>query len=365
MDKDLLIKLFAVGIVLFFIFEMFAFGKIGQPAEAATNTQPVALQGTSEFDAMINSYDPYLVFQSLDDSQISEIKRIDGVEGVMLTDRGQVVSLKSPKYIGGVYNYSISSGLNVSAVANVALPPYLAVSLSNGSTEQIIFSGSTLKMGLEPFAAEGDNIRVKMNVEAEGGYLTRYSPPTLVPVQIALNSSAKVESALFDIYRFSVPWENRTHINASALEAEYGLENVTYSRTDYVSFSTPLSTSDMLTKKYDYVSVINENSITPVANYTDKARIEADFPGAQFADSVLEIKYPAGINATLSIPSAVNSSLRHVYSFEVSDAKYKFSDPVVYFATEKQLAAGDSMNVTLSVLSVGKTVVNVLDFAER
>jgi len=360
MNKDILLKILAVAVVLFFIFEMFALGYIGGGAktEPTNNSGPKIVSGNAEFDAVLKSYEPYLVSNKLDDAAKQKLKGKEGVEDIVLTDRGYVISLKTSKYMKNIYETLLSDNLSSTAVANLVLPNTITFKYSNGSEESFVSGGSLVKISMEPFAEEGETLRVSMNFEAEDGLLTRYAPPTLAPVEISLNSTAIVNSKLFDEYTFSIPWEKRNEINSSWLNTKYGLENVSFVKKDYVLLSNMLGAADMISKKYDYVSLISEGSITPVANFTDKERIISDFGNSTFPNSVLKIK----ANSAVELP--FESVKKQVYFLTLTHDVYKFKDSGLYLALNEPHASGDKVNMSLKALGVGKTIFNIIDAIE-
>ena len=90
-------------------------------------------------------------------------------------------------------------------------------------------------------------------------------------------------------YSFMIPWENRTLLLEEIIE-EYGEENVVYERKDYVVFEPPLSSTETMFMKTEYVTYISEGSASVLQNFTKKTLADQDFGGrATFPNSTLRI----------------------------------------------------------------------------
>lgn len=358
MDKSTIIKVFAAGLVLIFVLQMFASNVLSGgtiiPQGGAT-TGPSKIAGNTEFDAIVKYYEPYIISENLSEQMILELKSMDGVEEVTASGQGFIISLKTSKNMPNVYQMLLSKNISTSAVAVVILPNEVVVKKADGTNSTVLTGGAAIKVGTEPFSNEGGILRLKMSVEAENGYLARYSQPMIAPISATFVAKATVQEKLFDYYSYVVPWEKRNEIDVNALSEKYGAENVSYSKKDSVILSTPLSTSEMLTKKYDYISFITEYDITPNENFTDKERILSDFGNATFQDSVLEVLTSEPLDLKFE------NKKSGVYSLVLSSENYTFKDPYFKLALDEPYQNGAELEFKLDTLVVGKSVVSILD----
>jgi len=355
MDKSLIVKIVVVAIVALFILEQFVPGMLGNANVNSNNKAVSQLSGTAEFEAMLKSYEPYIVANNLDKQQIEEFKNLDGVEDILLTDKGYVISLKNSKFVKSVFSDLKAKNVTMAVIANVYLPSNLELVLANGSNVSIFTGASLVKVVMEPIVDEGATVLLRMNGNSENGYLVSYSPPMVIASDIQFVSEAVIKEKLFDFYSFIIPWENRNDVSEESLISQFGKENISFTKKDYVILQNLLSVGDMLSKKYDYVSVISENSITVVENFTNTSRIIQDFGNVTFPETMLQVKSDADPMI------GFESTRMPVYSLTIYGTEYTFSNPDVLIVLDKDYLANETINVTVTASAVGKTVLDISD----
>jgi|GEM_PF-3385289 hypothetical protein len=355
MDKSLIIKIVVVAIVVLFLLEQFVPGMLRSRTTSSTTTVAITLSGSAEFEATLKSYEPYIVVTSLTAQQIKDTKAMTGVEDVVLTDKGYIISLKNSKYVKDVFGLLKAKNLTMAVIANVYLPSNLEFVFENNSNVSIFTGASMVKVVMEPIVEEGELVRLRMNGQSENGYLVSYSPPMVIASEISFKSEAKVKQKLFDFYSYVIAWENRTQIDENALGKQFGAENVSLTKKDFVLLQTPLSVGELLTKKYEYVSMISENSISVVDGFANTSRILADFGNVTFPDTMVQIK--SAEDPAIGFESSKNP----VYEITLYGTEYVFSNPDVLIVLDSDYAQNETMNVTVIASAVGNTVLDISD----
>ncbi|MBI2079695.1 hypothetical protein HYT84_02940 [Candidatus Micrarchaeota archaeon] len=195
MKKEDILKIAVVLTVLFFIFEPIAIGIIGRanltPTNQSTSSQ---IQGAIQFNATLESYDPYLLITTLNSDQKDSIKQVEGVEDIISIDNGYAISLKKSQDIPKVY--SDLKKLNITSYANANLQMPDSVEITAGLTilETVSTGGSLIKMVTEPLIAEGETVELRMSASAQNGFLASYSAPSFVPKSSPFEVDANVLS---------------------------------------------------------------------------------------------------------------------------------------------------------------------------
>lgn len=354
MDKGLIVKIAVVAIVALFIFELFVPG-LSSNTNSGSSTTSTAFSGTTEFESLLKGYEPYIVANELTKKQMEDFRKLDGVEDILLTDKGYVISLKNSKFVKPMFSKLKNENITMAVIANVYLPSNLELVLSNGSNISIFTGGSLVKVVMEPIVEENSLVLLSMNANSENGYLVSYSPPSIIASNVYFDSPAEIKEKLFDFYAYTIPWENRSVVEEKTLAESFGAENVSITKKDYVLLQTPLSVAELLSKKYDYVSVINENSITVVENFTNVSRITADFGNVTFPDTMLQIK------SEVDPMVWPESKKMPVYSINLFGTDYLLSNPKVLIVLDNDYQIGETINVTVTGSAVGKSVLDVSD----
>lgn len=356
MNKSDIIKIAAILVVVFFIFEMFAMGVIGGRSTSTTTVESSELVGSADYVVTLKSFEPYLAIVVINDSQKNEIKTIPGVEGIIASNNGYIVSLKSRDDVRPVYIQLKQLGLLGVTVANIQFPTNLDITLANGSVISIVTGGGLAQMEIEPFASPGEQFAVhSTQLKAQDGILVAYSQPTLSPKTVTFNATVLVEQPLYGLAYIQVPWEARM-LDLVPFYAKYGQDNVSYTREDAVPLNTALSTQEMISKKYDYVEFISENSITPYANFSNSTRLAEDFNVSYFPESTLTLVTSVNESVTLAYPAIYRTG----YSVQILADEYTLSDPTGEMILQN-VSVGGNATIEMTALALGKTISKVLD----
>ncbi|MFA5077515.1 MAG: hypothetical protein WC488_03755 [Candidatus Micrarchaeia archaeon] len=339
--KENLYKIGAVVLVLVFVLEMFSMNFFSTNSGGSNNETPGQVEGEVMARALVAGYQPYIVTSLKDDSQLSSIRGISGVEDVMKNAQGYVVSVGNEEDVVPVYAKLLE--MNVSGRANAVLSLPEEFNVSDGTNSQTV-GGAEISSKLEPIFDIGDNITIQVFVRAREGVVVAYGTVNVVPSLKELRKNATVVALVGSETLINVPWEQRHSINPEleAIRAKYGTGNVTYTARDYV-------TGALAGAKPAYVTLVSGDTIF-VGNFTNQGQVLLDVQNATFPDSLLVVKGSAD--------ELENFTRDYIYRYNV---RLEGASQPIFVALESsgEYAAGDVVEVLVSAYAIKDRITSV------
>ncbi len=288
MDKSLIVKVLVVFLALLFLMEPFSMSirnwSGGGVEEGGMYT------GTANVNVSIYSYGAFLYIQAPSEVQISQISGNPEVLSLEETEEGSGfyrATLRDSAKTMEVYNGFKNLGIPSFAAAQIGLPDEYTLVLANGSEMHI--QGGYQQMLMEPLLETGRKVSYMLSIETDGVITYRILDAKSYYSDVELSGEGTIVGANTTAYSFMIPWENRTLLLEEIIE-EHGEENVVYERKDYVVFEPPLSSTETMFMKTEYVTYISEGSASVLQNFTNKTLADQDFGGrATFPNSTLRI----------------------------------------------------------------------------
>jgi len=291
MERDTLIKVFALAAIIFFVIEMFNLRPAvtsgpSTSSENTSNTTPLYASGNTT--ATVTSYSDYInVFKSGEDlsanSSLDELKDIAGVGYInrvggtvtLVLDYGANVSLVAEKV------KKKFPDLNVTANALLSLPP--EVELTTAAGKKNISINALIGIEVDPWLDIGDNVTLSVASLVVGNKIQGSPIARIVPTQNEVVANATI-SGVGDNYAATVvlPW-NMREVNTSRineeLSAQLGNVNINYTPDSFVAVKGLDSKSNETIEKIQNLSYVEEVSgdiIYVKEDFNDSARIEGD-----------------------------------------------------------------------------------------
>ncbi len=366
MDNKNMIKIgFAIFAVAALVFELFAYSGFGTTPDTqniVVNT--TSLHGATNFQVILLGYEPYLVVEKLNDSQIQMIRKNAKVEDITNNEQGSYVIVKSRTDVGTVSSYLESIGINNIAIANLQFPNQIIINTEDGRAIQAsVANGAVVNYPLTTA-----NIPVKTSLKAkmiaivENSVLVGYEPNSfsLVSDIIMQNATATIKDTVGIVYTFTIPFENRNEIDEAKLKEELKTEDVRYVRSDYVDFGIPLTINETSDKKnLNYVTYINSGSISVNKNFTNASMIESDFinHSINFPTSILYIR----TNETVGLN--YNKTLDYNYMIELPEkiGEYTNYEKVVSAISKREYAQNNTINVSIKGSVIGTVITEIIN----
>ncbi|MEW5996294.1 MAG: hypothetical protein AB1657_01730 [Candidatus Micrarchaeota archaeon] len=357
-EKKTLIQIIVVLVSLGFILESFALGSGRGGAAGEEAQETIAYAGVADVNLTVLDYRPYLYVDGLlNDTMKGELGGVEGVEDVIDDASRSVVSVSDSQKVPEVYSWLRRRNMISYTLATLGMPSYFGMTLANGSTVNVI--GSRFDYMMEPVSKIGGKVLMRIAIETRGEtpYGIRNVAPLLSSEQFVLNAS--ISGASGRTFYYTVPWEGRG-LDIAGLEEEFGAGNVEYARNDNVLLGAALTPQEMISKKFGYVTSISERSITAAGNFTDRARVVADFGyDAVFMNSSLVIR--SDEEPALDFPHEV----KYIYAIEIPE---KIADYSFYANSSEVVTAGErngTIPVAINASVLGETVVEIAGVEEK
>jgi len=357
-NKKLIIQAIVVLICLGFMLESFAFGSKNKDTDNTGNTETQELVGVAVQNITIMDYRPYLYTNGkLNESVKAELIALDGVEEIIDDGARSVVSLSESKKANEVYSYMKRRNISSYTLATLGMPAYFEMTLANGSAANVM--GTRFEYMTEPVSKIGGKMLMRLVIQTEGERPTGMTSisPLLSPMEF--ETDAEISESTGKTFYYSIPWESR-NLDLEQLGQEFGEGNVDYARNDNLILSSPLSTQEMLNKKYDYVETIAEMAITTKDDFTDRDRVIADFgEGTTFMNSSLIIhsEDEPGLNFSYET--------KYIYTVEIPEK----IDECNFYENSAEVVAGGERNetipITIKANVLGETVFEIISVEEK
>lgn len=288
LSRENILKVAVVLVVLFFILNTIAIGVLGKPKESNNNQNVSVVTGMAIINVTVKGYEPLLIADSINESFLDEIKAYTGVDDVLTTSSGYVISLKSTDDVQPVWRYLFSNGIPSKARAILSMPNIFEITTQNKTKENV--TGFLFTYAVEPYAHVNDKLPLAFQVVAVDGQAQSISQVTLLTTQSEIITNATILSQLSRKEVYVIPWEERNDVNVMELKARFGDAAVNYRKDSSIIFEKPLTLEEQMLKKFPYISYISENTATVADNFTDSTIVRSDFGnGTIFPNSTLEI----------------------------------------------------------------------------
>src|SRR3989338_1655990 len=211
MDKRQWIKvIFVVVTLIIFMVTLFPVGSFLFGNNSGNETSNEQIIGTTEFDATLSYYQPYLaVAVSLSDEQLKAIRQNEYIEEITQEQKGFVIISKSRENVTAIYNYLKSLGIESQSLATLTLPSKMTMKTGEGKAIEIESNGRTIDYQLSPIFEPGTKLRMTMIVVSVQNKLSGFQPPVLKTEPVELNATGTISKLLGIDYTYSIPWENR------------------------------------------------------------------------------------------------------------------------------------------------------------
>ncbi|MCP4647939.1 MAG: hypothetical protein GY852_09450 [bacterium] len=355
MDKSLIVKGLVVFLALLFLMEPFAMSIRSWSGGGVE--EGGMYQGTANVNVSIYSYGAFLYVQAPSDAQLDQISGNPEVLSVEEVEEGSGfyrVTLRDSAKTMEVYSGFKNLGIPSFASAQIGLPDEYTIVLANESEMQI--QGGYQQMLMEPVLETGRKVSYNLAIETDGIITYRILDAKSYYFNVELSGDATIAGANSTAYSFTIPWEERNLVIEEIIE-EHGEENVVYERNDYVVFETPLTSTETMFMKTEYVTYISEGSASVLENFTNRTLVEQDFGGkATFPDSNLRIVAEEAPNMTFEYEQVKTYSVEFPASFD----GYAFKADEIEVASQEDFKVGETVNAKFNATVTGDMVLGVM-----
>lgn len=353
MNKSDMIKIAVVVIALLFITQQFYYGQTGLSNLFGGGTVVSQNQtGTAVFNGTIRTYDPLLGLPTDTGASVfDQLKTMDGVKGIKNQANFVIVETETRDDVYPLAVFLRQRNVTVYAVANVALPSYIDVSVGNGRINASTMN-SIVKVQMEPLIDAGNDVAVQMVATVSDNQLVAYQSPLVMVERVSLQANATIAALDYTIYSYIIPWENRTSIGN-----ETGYD---YRRVDAVYFSPQLGVSELVTKRQlPYITYIDAGSAVVSPSFDNATRMTADFPAVNltFPDSRLLVRIT---NATApELPFNATVSYLYTVTLPAQVGGYATDTPSLALETAEEHELNTTIQMNISALVMGNRIVSL------
>ncbi|NYZ74345.1 hypothetical protein H0O00_04330 [Candidatus Micrarchaeota archaeon] len=351
MEKNDIIKILALLVVVGFITELFFFGG-GYKQISPTDTSSRNVTGTAVFNGTIRTYDPLLVLP-LNTSQavIDQLRLHDGVKNVRTDQDGIVVETETRDDVYPIAAFLRTQNVSSLSIANIAVTEDIVVDTATGDINATPAYG-VIRVVTEPMLDMDSDVSVSIIAVVSEGFIIDYRSASIMTQQVDIPMEAAVASLNGKIYMYSIPWESRDSLgNLSA----YG--TVSYRRIDSIIFQSPLTVGQIMTKKqFPYITYIDASSAQVEPSFTNVTELALNFQDVQYS-----LPPSALVIATNQTPDIqFNSTVSYSYTLDISNssAGYDFGATPFVLETGNEYAVGDSLSLNVSATVIGGRVIS-------
>ena len=353
MDRSQILKIVVVLSSLIFIFQLFPIGSffIGSPSSQKNLSTSVS------FNATLKNYDPYLILSqnSTGTVSINELEALPLVKSVSSEGGFIYVLLETRDDVRPVASNLQTLGLFPSAIANL-VPPDRFLVLDSKSQSVNISTPFAIRIAIAPYFAEDSQIPVDAILIHTDRTAVGFSSPTLIATPKNISGSLLVSKILSSQMTYSIPFENRSSSNFSAIE------NSTYSLNNLVTSSSAFTPNQISTaRSLDYVVGVYPTYLALKPDFTDLDRLRSDLAISAF--SVHPSLLVVNSSVALDIPYSSSTSSKYELSpsSTLSGKQVINSVPLIFVSSNSYLV-NDSLNGTISILEIGDYLIP-LDFS--
>lgn len=347
LKKENVYKALALVLVAGMVLSSLAIGLLGKADSGDQGTTSVYIEGDAITNATLLSYRPYIIAENLNESGAELMKGLAEVDEVTLTSQGYVISVKDSSLVSKVY--SQLKAINASGKANaiISLPSGIELQTANGTE---IVAGGEIKARIEPVFEEGEQLSVKIYLQAQDGQIVAYGMPAILPTEQVFERNASVVALAAVKTNVIVPWELRYEVigDVENATAKYGQDAVSYIKKDYILANAGGT-------KPDYVTFVLADTVF-VGNFTDMQQVSADFKNATFPDSIIKI----GANATEF--GGFQKTYEYAYNVMISE---NGKQDYIILESKKFYAENETVPVVVTAYAFKDRIVSIVSAVEK
>ncbi|MBI5047003.1 hypothetical protein HZC07_04725 [Candidatus Micrarchaeota archaeon] len=353
MEKDTMIKILVVVVVLGFITELFFFGQNsqGNVLTALTAGTPQESVGSTVFNGTIRTYDPVIVLPANTSSSILEgIRSRPGVKGTRTVQNQLVIDTETRDDVYPLATQLKSEGLGVTIIANIALPQTISLTTATGQINATTSKTGVLKIQTEPLVDVDSTVTLSVVGVSRDGEFQGYQSAEILIDRFNSTVNASVTKINYRVYTYKIPWESRNSINVTNTSR--------YSKTNTIIFSPELSPQQVIVKRgLTYITYIDTSTAEIEPTFENSTKIRADFAGLNvtFPDSNLIVV----TNGTDNLP--FNSTVKYSYNVLLPNSikGYKILNQNLTILSEKPVAENSTIEIVVKGSAIGETAMKV------
>ncbi|MFH0884432.1 MAG: hypothetical protein V1861_01860 [Candidatus Micrarchaeota archaeon] len=351
-DKKYIIAGIAVIAILMFLLEPFQWGSgLSKPSSSGLPTGK-NVTGTAIFNGTIRTYDP-IMFIPIDTNQsvIDKIRLNESVLNIQQQQNAYMIQIQTRDDVFPLASWL--RGMNVTgySIANVAVNQQIKVDTAAGEQNATVPAG-VVRVVTEPMLDADSQVTVSMIAVLRDGVLIDYSSASIVLEQIDLLLDTRVESLDGAVYRYTIPWGERNSIGDLS---RYGSDAV-YKKVDSIVFNTPLTVSQIMTKKqFPYIVYIDAGSAQVEQTFSNVTELQTNFADTPFTlpDSILTIT----TNETPELN--FTGSVTYRYTLSPINSSYDFGPDQIVVEGATHYDINSTVQLNISALALGDKILSI------
>ena len=388
MERDTLIKLFALLFIVAFILEMFTVrSSVTTSSGSSGNTSREQLvYGAGNTTATLISYSDYLtVFKPGVDisgnATLDELKRMNGVGYINRHEGTLVLVLEYGANVSEIAREIKQRfpDLNVTAKALFSLPPDIKFITAVG--ERNVTINALISIDVEPEFSVGDNLTLSLVGLLRGSSFEGAPIAKIIPTENEVVAKAVVKEVGSRYYATIIlPWGGR-NVNATEmrekLSAKFENVSVNYTPNSYVAVKELSSREkEVVDRIYNlsYVAEVYGDVIYVEDNFTNDTRIQMDL--REILGENFTVDYPVSqIVVFFSSANFSEREFREVVGREavvyrqmflgvgeklvIEGKEYEVPESEFEVMLLNSFSVGDEVSVQLKVATLGRRIVKV------
>lgn len=316
LSKEDIIRIFAVLVVVAFVFEIIAFNQpqnVNRGSASGTSTNATGsnldnFQGNAVGNITVVSWDPALIVLNENEITLKEIEAMKA-EGLVAyssnTSQGLILTLAQKKAFAEVAARIYAT--NATALADTAGSVSGAKVQGDGFVRSA--QGGTFTFRLPPLFEQGDVFEAVFPALVQNGKIVAVgnAEPTVQPSVSALFAPEKMNVSS-RYYVLQVPWELRNSVNSTELSAALGGANVSVKKRSMIQFDSSTSQEKIAALSSNlpsYALSFQQNSISVPGGFVDRQKAEDDLYSrgvkAVFPNSTVQISGVKGMEPNLTL----------------------------------------------------------------
>jgi hypothetical protein len=293
MERNTLIKVFALGMVIFFTLELFAMRSsvTNQSTQSNATSNDTSVYGAGVTNATLMTYMDYIDLSEVGvdlskNASIGELSSIEGV-GFINNQSGMVTLVLSPgANLTGIAQQVKGRFPNITVTARALFSVASDVEFSTQLGKKNVSIPFLLQIETEPNIDVGDNVTISLAGILYGDNFAESPVARIIPTEMDATTNAVVAS-ISDQYDATIelPWERR-NVNISMVKGELPttITNVSVNYTpdspaSFVAIKGLSSESNATAKKIgnlSYVTEVNGDLVYVSDNMNDSGKLSAD-----------------------------------------------------------------------------------------
>lgn len=353
---NIVIQVFVVVISLSFLTELFLYSGSLPFFSPGGSGASQNITGTTTFNGTIRTYDPLLLLPVETPAQVvAALKLRSGVTSVTLEQDGYLVDTQTRDDVYPTAVYLRALNVSSLSIANIVIPQTIPVStaagLKNATTSEI----AVVRVETEPLLDADSPVTVNMTAVVDGnGYLVDYGSAEISQQVVDNVFNATITGFEGKTYTYSIPWENRTSINASALSGQ-----VDFQKSDMIVFTSTLTTAQVVAKKqFGYIQYIDTGSAIVSPDFANLSQVQANFQDVNYTLPASQLT--VSMNSSDSPAPALPFSplVSYSYNLTLQDAQgFDFSEAPILLVSDKPYAVNDSVSAEISAVAIGPKII--------